>query len=70
MIVEVSMTVELFMIVTKKILMSEKIIGVIILKQGRHVVFDSFIIKLPLLISSVLTRLYSLMVKTINTWDV
>ena len=58
------MTVELFMIVTKKILMSEKIIGVIILKQGRHVVFDSFIIKLPLLISSVLTRLYSLMVKT------
>ena len=52
------------MIVTKKILMSEKIIGVIILKQGRHVVFDSFIIKLPLLISSVLTRLYSLMVKT------
>ena len=61
---EFSMTVELFMIVTKKILMSEKIIGVIILKQGRHVVFDSFIIKLPLLISSVLTRLYSLMVKT------
>ena len=58
------MTVELFMTVTKKILMSEKIIGVIILKQGRHVVFDFFIIKLPLLISSVLTRLYSLMVKT------
>ena len=51
MIVEVSMTVELFMIMTKKILMSEKIIGAIILKQGRHIVFDSVIIKLPLLIS-------------------
>ena len=36
MIVEFSMTVELFMIVTKKILMSEKIKGVIILKQGRQ----------------------------------
>ena len=50
----------------KKKLIAEKMIGVIILKQVRHVVFDSVIIKLPLLISSVLTRRYSLMVKT---WD-
>ena len=48
----------------KKKLIAEKMIGVIILKQVRHVVFDSVIIKLPLLISSVLTRRYSLMVKT------
>ena len=32
--------------------------------ETRKTVFDSFIIKLPLLISSVLTRLYSLMMKT------
>ena len=36
------------------------------LKQGKYVVFDSTIIKLPLLIWSVLKRLHSLMVKT---WD-
>ena len=58
------MTVELFYDSGKTFLIAEKVIGVIILKQSRYVAFDSAIIKLPLLILWVFTRLYSLMVKT------
>ena len=63
MIVEFSMTVELLMIVTKKkfdVRKDNRCNNF----ETRKTVFDSFIIKLPLLISSVLTRLYSLMMKT------
>ena len=58
------MTVELFYDSRKTFLIAEKVIGVIILKQSRYVAFDFAIIKLPLLTLWVLTRLYSLMVKT------
>ena len=57
MIVESSITLELFYDCGKTFLIVEKITGVIILRQWRYVVFDSAIIKLPLFILSVLTRL-------------
>ena len=65
MIAECSMSVKLFYDCKKK-LIEEKIMGVITLKQGKYVGFDSAIIKLPQLIWSVLTGFYSLMVKI---WD-
>ena len=64
MIVESFMILEMFHDCEKTFLTAEKMIGLIILKQWRHIVFDSVIIKLPLLILSVLTKLYSLMIKT------
>ena len=57
------MIVEMFHDCGKTFLTAETMIGLVILKQWRHIVFDSVIIKLPLLILSVLTKHYSLMIK-------
>ena len=47
----------------KNFLTAEKIIGLIVLKQWRHIVFDCAVIRFSLLILSVLTWLDRLMVK-------